>query len=106
MLVGFTAMWYTLARRLLQQRRVSVALRGKLPGAEAEAVLATMVLAMMAGTATSGFFIAKAYASVTLFALGMGAATVLGFPFTEHLPKGKPTGATPNSPVNTGLRRR
>lgn len=96
-LVAFTAIWYTLARTLLQQRRTAVALRGSVAGAEAEALLATMVLAAMAGTLVSGFFLSKAYASVTLFVLGLATATVLGFPFrgSQPIPTGIPSPLTP-----------
>ncbi|MEO5824819.1 MAG: O-antigen ligase family protein [Gemmatimonadales bacterium] len=92
-LLAFCAMWFTLARSLLYQRRTAVSLRGRVAGAEGEAILATMMLAAMAGTVVSGFFLAKAYASITTFILGLAAATVLGFPFRQAVPipdKGPP----------------
>jgi O-antigen ligase len=106
-LLGFCAMWYTLARTLLQQRRVAVALRGKVAGAESEAVLATMVLAAMAGTVATCFFLSKAYAPITLFILGLAAATVLGFPFrgVQPIPTGNPAPGDSTS-TRKGIRRR
>ncbi|MBA2293063.1 MAG: O-antigen ligase family protein [Gemmatimonadales bacterium] len=99
-LVAFCAMWFTLARSLLYQRRTAVSLRGRVAGAEGEAILATMILAAMAGTVVSGFFLAKAYASITTFILGLAAATVLGFPFRDPqpIPDGTPQVAPQSSP--------
>ena len=85
-LLAFCAMWYTLARTLLSNRRIAVGLRGRAEGAELEALLATMTLAVLAGTVVTGFFLSKAYAPITLFTLGFATAVVLGFPFGEPQP--------------------
>ncbi len=95
-LLAFSAMWFTLARTLLSNRRIAVALRGKVEGAELEALLATMTLAAMAGTLATGFFLSKAYAAITLFILGFAAAVVLGFPFRADLPI--PQNGPPHAP--------
>jgi hypothetical protein len=55
-------------------------------GAEREAALAGMIVAMMAATAGCGFFLSKAYAGLTLFTQGVGIATLLGYPFRESNP--------------------
>ena len=50
------------------------------------------ILAAMAGTVATCFFLSKAYAPITLFILGLAAATVLGFPFrgVQPIPTGSP----------------
>ncbi len=78
-------------------------------GAAREASLATMVLASMAGTATCGFFLSKAYAGITLFIQGLGLATILGYPFRELQTPSSPTQdptAADGRPTRTGRRGR
>ncbi len=82
-LMAFVLLWAHTARELLRQRRHAMSLHGAVEGAAREASLATMVLASMAGTATSGFFLSKAYAGITLFVQGLGLATLLGYPFRD-----------------------
>jgi hypothetical protein len=80
---AFVLLTYTLVTRLREQRRIALAHVGRRGGerAEAEATLAGHVLAMLAATLVTGSFLSNAYYPLMYMALGIAAATVLGFPF-------------------------
>jgi hypothetical protein len=82
-LFAYTMLWFQTAKRLLHQRRHALSLRYQVPGAEREASLAGLVLASMAGTIVTGFFLSKSYAGITMFVQGLGIAVLLGYPFRE-----------------------
>lgn len=102
-LLAFTMLWLHTGRDLLRQRSHALSLRGRVAGAEAEAALATMVLATMAGAAGCGFFLSKAYAGITLFAQGLGIATLLGYPFREAAAQAAPPADAAGPPRRGGI---
>jgi hypothetical protein len=83
-LLAFTMIWFLLIRGLVRQRQHATQLTRTVPEARSEAVLATMTIASAAGTIVTGFFLAKAYASVTLFVQGLGCAVLLGYPYRNR----------------------
>jgi O-antigen ligase len=99
-LSAFVLLTYTLVTRLRQQRRIALAFVGRRGGekAEAEATLAGHVLAALAATLVTGSFLSNAYYPLMYMALGIAAATVLGFPL-DHGSKGNET-AVPSLPTH------
>ncbi len=68
-----------------------------MPEARSEAILATMTIASAAGTIVTGFFLAKAYASVTLFVQGLGCAVLLGYPYRDRRIEASSASTSPTS---------
>lgn len=98
-LLAYVMLWYQTAKRLLAQRRHALSLRTRVPGAEREASLAALVLASMAGTVVTGFFLSKGYAGITMFVQGLGVAVLLGYPYRQAMTARQPTQtATPAIP--------
>lgn len=104
-LVAFVMIWFLLVRALLQQRAHAIRLARRLPEAGREALLATMMLAAIAGTVVTSFFLAKAYDGVTLFIQGLACAVILGYPHrNEVAPAAEATLTTPQLRRNRMLR--
>lgn len=115
-LVAFAMLFAHTARELLRQRRHAMSLQHRLSGAASEASLASFVLASMAGTAATGFFLSKAYSGIVLFIQALGIAVLLGYPYWSDLgqsvatdtaaanpsPRGRSVGAPPRAPVSAG----
>jgi O-antigen ligase len=77
---------------------------GKL--AMSEATLAGHVLAMLAATLVTGSFLSNAYYPLTYMALGLAAATTLGYPLrpTAAVPATESGATKPNAPPRIGRR--
>ena len=82
--IAFIMVWFLLIRGLLQQRAHAIRVATRIPAAGREAMLTTMMLAAIAGTMVTGFFLAKAYDGITLFIQGLGCAVLLGYPFRNE----------------------
>lgn len=97
-LVAFTMVWVLLIRGLLKQRKHAIQVARTIPDAQREALLATMMISSIGGTIATGFFLAKAYAAITLFIQGLGCAVLLGYPYRNALiPSAEQLPTTPQS---------
>lgn len=83
-LTAFTMIWFVVIRALVRQRAHARALIARIPAARREATLAMLMIASCAGTIVTGFFLAKAYAAVTLFIQGLACAVLLGYPYRDE----------------------
>lgn len=99
--LAFTMLFLHTGRDLLRQRRHALSLAGSHPEAVREATLVTYVIASMAGTATCGFFLSKAYAGIMLFIQGLGLAVLLGYPF-RNVAAGRSAPVNPQGPSRIG----
>ncbi len=103
-LLAFAMLFLHTGRDLLRQRRHAMSLSASDPAARGEANLVSYVLAMMAGTATTGFFLSKAYAGIMLFVQGVGIATLVGYPFRGQVAPPSAGAAPPTARRQRGNR--